>query len=60
MATVIPELIELTRLAAAASTDAEAKRALPEGAREIVNATLQVSIFLYYRFKSFINHLFKR
>lgn len=42
VSSVIPGLIELTRLAAAASTDADAKRALPEGTREIVNATLNV------------------
>lgn len=42
VAAVIPPLIELTRLAAAASTDAEAKQRLPEGTREIVNATLNV------------------
>jgi hypothetical protein len=42
VAAVIPGLIELTRLAAAASTDAEAKRSLPESTRDIVNATLNV------------------
>jgi hypothetical protein len=42
VASVIPPLIELTRLAAAASTDAEAKQRLPDGTRDIVNATLNV------------------
>lgn len=42
VAAVIPDLIELTRLAAAASSDADAKQTLPEGAKEIVHATLQV------------------
>jgi len=42
VAAVIPNLIELTRLAAAASTDADAKRSLPESTRDIVNASLSV------------------
>lgn len=42
VAAVIPEIIELTRLAAAATTDVDAKRALPETTREIASATVQV------------------